>query len=771
MGLPALQAQTPQGLNYQAVLRDGTNIMANQPVDFRFSIHQDTVQAPLYQEIHATATNSYGLVNLVIGHGQSILGDFPTIDWKAGNHYLKVEVDKGLGYIYMGTNQLVSVPYSLLSLESESIEAHSLSELADVSSSIPSSGDVLKWNGSSWEAAPDAVGNGGTTVSTTSRISGDGSTSNPLDLDQQGASTGQLLKWNGTAWTPDADETQDSDADPTNEIQTITLTNHTLTLSGGGGSVSLDTSHWVNAGNHIYYDGGVRIGSSSPMAPEAFLQLNLLGSGNFPHFRLENTTSNTGFGMAFSQPDRTWFIGQNIGNWNDGRFQIASDSNNHWMTMLPNGNVGLTRTGFTTPLARFQVPQNGDMDNGGVLSLTQAALYIGENNSDGIAFDHDQIEGVGSSLKINSLSDRDISLASGGGQVGVAVTDPRAPFHVAEGKSVLFGADTSGKSNFYPDAKLMFLPGRGGAFRVGQLNADGSIIGGTGWNFWNHSKIGWASVAIGNNTKASGAGSVALGIRAQATNFGSVALGHLSRTIGNSAVSAGYYTRADAFVSTAVGAGNVGGGNMNAWVYNDPIFEVGNSTDTTNRSNAFTVLKNARVGINTHNPQSMLDIEQPNPGPGNGVFLNLAGIGHWETSVDNSADYNFYFNNALKSYILDSDGTYFKTSDRRLKRDIESIDDVLPSLLRLTPSRYRYIDAGPESPVSIGFIAQDVQPLFPDLVSEKNDYLGINYSGFSVITVKAIQEQQELINEQASQIADLQREVEALKKILEEIVE
>ena len=110
----------------------------------------------------------------------------------------------------------------------------------------------------------------------------------------------------------------------------------------------------------------------------------------------------------------------------------------------------------------------------------------------------------------------------------------------------------------------MWRPNKGGAIRIGQLNADGSLIGGTGYNYWDDSYVGWASVAIGNNTKATGAGSVALGIRAYAGNFGSVALGHLSRTLGNSAIAGGYYTRADAFVGCAVGAGNVGGGSANS---------------------------------------------------------------------------------------------------------------------------------------------------------------------------------------------------------------
>ena len=350
------------------------------------------------------------------------------------------------------------------------------------------------------------------------------------------------------------------------------------------------------------------------------------------------------------------------------------------------------------------------------------------------------------------------------GLVGIGVSTPAAPFHIGEGKTVVFGADTMGKSNFFPDPKMMFLPGKGGAFRVGQLNADGSIIGGTGFNFWDPANIGWASVAIGNNTKATGAGSVALGIRSYAGNFGSVALGHLSRTLGNSAVSAGYYTRADAFVSTAVGAGNVGGGSNNSWVATDPIFEVGNSIDTTNRSNAFTVMKNGRVGINHHNPQSMLDIDQPNQGPGNGILLNLSGYGHWETGVDYSSDYNFYYNNSLKAYILDSDGSYITTSDRRLKENITGLGSVLPLVLKLRPSTYRFKGESSQAKLSYGFIAQEIEPLFPDFVHEKEGIKSIGYSNFGVIAIKAIQEQQEMIQTLQEQIIALEKRLEQMEK-------
>lgn len=45
-------------------------------------------------------------------------------------------------------------------------------------------------------------GGGGGTVSVTARLSGDGSSGDPLDIAQNGALTDQVLRWSGTDWIP-----------------------------------------------------------------------------------------------------------------------------------------------------------------------------------------------------------------------------------------------------------------------------------------------------------------------------------------------------------------------------------------------------------------------------------------------------------------------------------------------------------------------------------------------------------------------------------------
>ena len=72
----AALAQVPQGINYQAVIRDnGGNIVSNQPVGVRITILKD-LPPVVYIENHSVNTNDRGLINLVIGQGAAINGVF-----------------------------------------------------------------------------------------------------------------------------------------------------------------------------------------------------------------------------------------------------------------------------------------------------------------------------------------------------------------------------------------------------------------------------------------------------------------------------------------------------------------------------------------------------------------------------------------------------------------------------------------------------------------------------------------------------------------------
>lgn len=89
-------------------------------------------------------------------------------------------------------------------------------------------------------------------------------------------------------------------------------------------------------------------------------------------------------------------------------------------------------------------------------------------------------------------------------------------------------------------------------------------------------------------------------------------------------------------------------------------------------------------------------------------------------------------------------------------------DSILSRVLRLRPVKYKYIKPNPSLP-DAGFIAQEVEELFPEAVTEKNGKKAIYYGHFGVIAVKAIQEQQEQIEELKSEVARLKQSVEDLR--------
>ena len=195
-----------------------------------------------------------------------------------------------------------------------------------------------------------------------------------------------------------------------------------------------------------------------------------------------------------------------------------------------------------------------------------------------------------------------------------------------------------------------------------------------------------------------------------------------------------------------------------------------------------------QVGIGHTNQTSVqypLDINQS---ADKGIRLR-AGIYNW--SIDNTQSLSFQYNGTLKAYITPVDGAYIQMSDARLKKDIVQMGSVLDKVIALKPRNYKYIsneNSKDANKISIGFIAQEVMPLFPNLVSDFNGggkdskgktvYHGVNYADFSVIAIKAIQEQQEQIetlkaenktmkienNTIKSQLVKMQEAIEALQK-------
>jgi hypothetical protein len=105
----------PPGIPYQAEVRNESGgVLANANVNIRFTLHELTSTGTVsYQETHALSTNELGLFAATIGAGTAVQGTFTSINWSQTTKFLQVEVDTGNGWITMGNQKLMSVPYAL----------------------------------------------------------------------------------------------------------------------------------------------------------------------------------------------------------------------------------------------------------------------------------------------------------------------------------------------------------------------------------------------------------------------------------------------------------------------------------------------------------------------------------------------------------------------------------------------------------------------------------------------------------------------------------
>lgn len=171
----------------------------------------------------------------------------------------------------------------------------------------------------------------------------------------------------------------------------------------------------------------------------------------------------------------------------------------------------------------------------------------------------------------------------------------------------------------------------------------------------------------------------------------------------------------------------------------------------------------------------------------NGVFVGSV------ESIEDGGSYEFMFDGSLRSKFNNADnigtsafrwntiyatnGT-INTSDATLKRDIKPLGYGLSEIMKLKPVSYHWIDGRPGEGRIMGFLAQDLQQVIPEVVRDKewvydnNDRttgkwqpaakLGVAYSEIIPVAVSAIQEQQK-------EIDALKAEVELLKQMILEI--
>ncbi|TVQ92997.1 MAG: tail fiber domain-containing protein [Bacteroidetes bacterium] len=173
-------------------------------------------------------------------------------------------------------------------------------------------------------------------------------------------------------------------------------------------------------------------------------------------------------------------------------------------------------------------------------------------------------------------------------------------------------------------------------------------------------------------------------------------------------------------------------------------------------------------GVNSEIVYPLRLVQNPSLGYGLNIVSGITPESNWEFFVLSSGNLQLYFNNNLRGVFNSTTGNYSATSDARLKTNIRPLEGTLEKFMQVQPRVYNFKTDLQNT--YHGFLAQELQQIYPELVSEvqaRNDNdtstLLVDYAQISVLSVKAIQEQQEIINNQQFLIEELISRIEKLE--------
>ena len=231
---------------------------------------------------------------------------------------------------------------------------------------------------------------------------------------------------------------------------------------------------------------------------------------------------------------------------------------------------------------------------------------------------------------------------------------------------------------------------------------------------------GWASTAMGEFTTASGYYSTAMGGYTTASGYTSTTMGNSTTASGNFSTAMGDNTKATDYASLTVGRYNsvnstvTSGGNATSFDTDNAAFVIGNGTASNAASDAFVVRFNGNATLS---------------------------------------------------------GDLTINSDERLKDNIQPLGSTLNKLHQIEAKTYS-LKKDEEHTPKIGVLAQEVQAVFPELVTEGADgILSVNYQGLVPVLINAINEQQLKMSEQQLKMSEQDAKIAALEAQNAEIKE
>ena len=181
------------------------------------------------------------------------------------------------------------------------------------------------------------------------------------------------------------------------------------------------------------------------------------------------------------------------------------------------------------------------------------------------------------------------------------------------------------------------------------------------------------------------------------------------------------------------------------------------------------------IGGLTSDAQTQLDAKAPLVSP---TFTGTpiaptASVGTDDTQIATTAYVIAEIAARAHSHLPETPPTPTSSSDRRFKKNISTVSGALEKLSKLNPVNYdwrqdEFQNKGFNDKKQWGFVAQEVEEVMPELVgADEDDYLTLNYNGFVPLLTKAMQEQQDEIENQQKEIDELKAQLEMIMKMMQ----
>jgi hypothetical protein len=137
-----------------------------------------------------------------------------------------------------------------------------------------------------------------------------------------------------------------------------------------------------------------------------------------------------------------------------------------------------------------------------------------------------------------------------------------------------------------------------------------------------------------------------------------------------------------------------------------------------------------------------------------------------------------------RTITWDGDGNWDASSDRKMKKDIVDAEPMLDRALKVQIRRFRWKQESDDAKLSWGVIAQELEPLFPEMVSVQEgpagdgpneSNLAVGYSDFGMVAIKALQElkalQDSKLNAVEAELTSVKEQVADLKAQIQEVLQ